>query len=73
MFCSYAVIPLLRGGIDFNISGFLGEAKTEVVESEIAHTLPCRRTMRELFQETAVEALILVLHESLDAKICRDC
>ena len=33
MFCSHTIFPLLYEGIDFSISGFLGEAKIEVAES----------------------------------------
>ena len=69
MVFSYAVVPLLRESINFKTSIFLGEAKTQVIESEIAHNLPRRRTARELLQETVVEMLVLVHHESLDANI----
>ena len=68
MFCSHGVFNFLHEGVNFSISGFLGKARIEATESQIAYTLPCQSTMRELFKKTVAETLCLVHHDSLGAK-----
>ena len=55
--------------LTLKLEAFLGESKVEAIESEITHAIPCRSTMRESLQETSVETLVLVRHESLCAKL----